>query len=134
MRAIGYSVMNQLSHQVQSAIDALSRCSTACLISAMTHCLESDGRDGRPQHIRLLLDCASTCDYASSALARKSQFHNRIAALSADVCDTCALDCEALGGLDECATAARQASVLCREIAKAGHAEVLDMASRLSPE
>ena len=88
--------MNQLSRQVHDEILALQHCHLTCSSMAMTHCLEMGGEHARPQHLRLMLDCAEFCAFTADALGRKSQFHNRFAALCADICETCAKDCEAL--------------------------------------
>ena len=88
--------MNQLSQQTSDAMEALQHCHAVCQSMAMTHCLEMGGEHARPQHLRLMLDCAALCAFAADALGRKSQFHNHFAGLCAEVCETCAKDCEAL--------------------------------------
>jgi hypothetical protein len=128
--------MNQLSHQIRDAIEALQHCHVTCHTMAMTHCLEMGGAHARPQHLRLMLDCAAFCAFTADALGRKSQFHSRFAALCADVCETCGEDCAANGNMGACVTACRDCARLCRDIAKtdgAQQAEIRDMASRLAP-
>jgi len=125
--------MNQLSRQVRDTIEALQRCHALCLSMAMTHCLEMGGEHARPQHLRLMLDCAGLCAFTADALGRKSQFHNRFAALCAEVCETCEKDCAALGDMEDCVEACRDCARLCTEIARLDHAEILEMASRLPP-
>jgi hypothetical protein len=125
--------MNQLSQQTRAAIQALQQCHTVCHSMALTHCLEMGGEHARPQHLRLMLDCASFCAFTADALERKSQFHTRFAALCAEVCETCAADCGALGGMEECVEACRHCARLCRELSRPEHAEILGMASQLPP-
>ena len=125
--------MNQLSQQTRNAIEALQHCHAICHGGAMIHCLEEGGDHARPQHLRLMLDCAALCAFTADALGRKSQFHNRFAALCADVCDTCAEDCAALGGMDGCAAACRDCARLCRELSRPEHAEIIAVASRSAP-
>jgi hypothetical protein len=125
--------MNQLSQQVREAVAALQRCHAICLSMAMTHCLEMGGEHARPQHLRLMLDCAGMCAFTADALGRKSQFHTRFAALCAEVCQTCAEDCAALGEMEDCVEACRDCARLCREISRPEHAETLGMASQRSP-
>lgn len=128
--------MNQLSQQTQAAIEALQHCHATCHSMAMTHCLEMGGEHARPQHLRLMLDCAAICAFTADALGRKSQFHGRFAALCADVCETCAEDCAAIGDMDESVTACRDCARICRDITKAEgpqQAEIRDMASQLPP-
>jgi hypothetical protein len=125
--------MNQLSQQARDTIEALQHCHAICHSMAMTDCLESGGEHARPQHLRLMLDCAAMCAFTADALGRKSQLHTRFAALCADVCETCAKDCDAVGGMEGCAAACRDCAHLCRGISRPEHAEILSMASRLPP-
>ncbi|HEY3777504.1 MAG TPA: four-helix bundle copper-binding protein [Rhizomicrobium sp.] len=124
---------DRFSAQVRASMDALARCHVTCLSMAMTHCFELGGEHTRPQHIRLMLDCAAVCALASDMLARKSQFHNRICALAAEICEVCAEDCERLGQMETCVRACREAAALSRETARLDHAEILAMASQLPP-
>jgi len=125
--------MNQLGRQVRETIEALQHCHAICSSMAMTHCLEMGGEHARPQHLRLMLDCAGLCAFTADALGRKSQFHNSFAALCADVCETCAKDCAALDGMEDCVQACRDCARLCTQVARLDHAEILEMASRLPP-
>src|ERR1700754_1167611 len=88
-RSLQGNIMNQLSHQTRDTIEALQHCHVTCHTMAMTHCLEMGGEHARPQHLRLMLDCAAFCAFTADALGRKSQFHSRFATLCADVCETC---------------------------------------------
>jgi hypothetical protein len=125
--------MNQLSQQVRDTIRTLQHCHATCLSMAITHCLEIGGEHARPQHLRLMLDCADICAFTADALGRKSQFHNRLAELCAEVCETCEQDCAALGDMGDCVLACRQCASQCKEVARLDHAEILAMASRLPP-
>jgi hypothetical protein len=125
--------MNQLSKQAKDAINTLQRCHAICLTMATVHCPETGGEHARPQHIRLMLDCAAICAFTSDAVARKSQFHNRFAALCADVCKTCADDCENIGGMAESVAICRSCVEACTQLARLDHEEILTMASQLPP-
>jgi hypothetical protein len=125
--------MDRFSIQTRECMKSLLACHMLCLSTAMTRCLESD-QPNRPQHFRLIADCAAACSFAADILAHKSQFHTQVCALCADICDTCAQDCESLGGLEDCASACRDAAVRCRDLAKLHHAEIVAMASRLPPD
>ena len=125
--------MNQLSAQVQDTIAKLRDCHAMCHGMAMTHCLEEGGPHVRPQHFRLMLDCAQLCATTADFLERKSQFHTGLCGLCADVNETCAEDCEQLDGMDDCVTACRAAAQACRVAARLDHAELLRTASRHAP-
>jgi hypothetical protein len=125
--------MQSFSDQIRHCMRALAHCHTTCLSIAMTHCLEIGGAYGRPQHLRLMLDCAAICALTGDLLAHKSQFHNRMCALCAEVCETCAAGCEQLGQMDECVTSCRRAAELCTEAARLEHIVTLEAASRFPP-
>lgn len=125
--------MNSFSPQVRETMLTLQRCHNVCLSMAMTHCLEVGGEHSRPQHLRLMLDCAALCAATEDFLSRKSQFHNRVCALCAEVAETCAKDCERLGDMEDCVSACREVAAACMETAKLDHSEVLAMASQLPP-
>ncbi len=114
-------------------MEALARCHLSCLSAAMTRCFELGGEHVRPQHLRLVLDCAAVCAFASDVLARKSQFHNAVCALAADICEVCAKDCERLGHMKSCVQTCRETAALCRQTARLDRAEILAMASMLPP-
>ena len=80
-----------------------------------------------------MMDCAALCAFTADALGRKSQFHNRFAALCAQVCETCEKDCEALQDMEECVRACRNCASRCRDIARLDHKEILEQASQHSP-
>src|SRR4051812_18589389 len=63
--------MKHLSQQTADAITTLQHCHAICASMAMTHCLEMGGEHPRPQHLRLMLDCAAFCAFTADALGRK---------------------------------------------------------------
>jgi hypothetical protein len=126
--------MDSFSSQTRECMQALSHCHTQCLSMAMTHCIEIGGDHARPQHLRLMMDCAAMCALTGDLLAHKSQFHNRVAALCAEICEVCAEDCEKLGQMEDCVAACRRTATLCNAVARLDHAEILTMASRLPPD
>jgi hypothetical protein len=125
--------MDRFSEQTKSCMRALLNCHSLCLGTAMTRFVETPELEKKPQHLRLILDCAAVCSLTADLLAHKSQFHARFCALAAEVCDTAARDCERLGSFQDCARACREAAMHCREMAKLDHAEILELASRLAP-
>ena len=126
--------MNPYSTELQDCLDKLAQCHRTCLSMALTHCLEMGGEHARPQHLRLMLDCASFCALTEDAILRKSQFHASILKLCADICETCAEACRALGQMDACVTACEVCTTACRTSARLDHGEILKMAERLPPE
>jgi hypothetical protein len=125
--------MDRLSAQASDCIRILHHCHAVCLSAAMIRFLEDHDLRNRPQHIRLLTDSGAACSFAADLIAHKSQFHTQACALAADVCETCAKDCEQLGGLEDCARACRAAASSARAMSRPERAGILGMASRLPP-
>ena len=125
--------MDRFSEQTHAGMQALLACHSICLSTAMTRYLETSPQHHRPQHLRLILDCAAVCALTADLIAHKSQFQARFCALCAEVCDTCRKDCLQLGSLEDCVEACRVAAQHCRDMARLDHAETLAMASRIPP-
>jgi len=126
-------MMNQFSQHARACIEASLKCHAVCLSTAMTHCIETGGRHSRPQHLRVMLDCAATCSYAADIVSHKSQIHDKVCALAADVCDLCAAECDQLDGMEDCASACREAASACRTLMQTSRPEIIAMASQLPP-
>jgi len=123
--------MHAYSPQLRDNLDKLGACHDMCLSMAMTFCLEMGGAHARPQHIRLMLDCAGMCDTARDAILRKSQFHTGILTLCADICEACGKACAALGRMEDCVETCRACAEACRLSARLDHAEILTAAERV---
>ncbi len=109
--------MHAFSQDVSDCIDACLTCHKTCLGMAMTHCLETGAEHVTPQHFRLMIDCAAICATAADFLSHKSQFHREMCGLCAEVCSTCAADCERIGGMEECVKACRACAASCGAMA-----------------
>jgi hypothetical protein len=109
--------MHQLSDETRATIEACLECHNICYAMLMTHCIETGGAHVRPQHVRLMMDCADICAAAANAMARKSQFHRQLCALCAEVCEACADDCEKLDGMEACVKTCRLCAQACRHMA-----------------
>ncbi len=109
--------MNQLSEETRVCIETCLECHATCYGMLMTHCIEMGGEHARPQHVRLMMDCAEICLTAANAMSRKSQFHKQICALCAEVCEACADDCAKLQGMEECVIMCRACAKACSEMA-----------------
>ena len=109
--------MNQFSAETRQCIDDALRCHAICLGTAMTVCLETGGDHVKPQHFRLMMDCASICQTAADLMAHKSQFHRQICALCAEICEACAKDCAGMSGMETCVAACRACAQCCRAMA-----------------
>ena len=125
--------MDRFDARTHAAIETLNQCHAMCLSMAMTDVLESHERLGRPQHMRMMLDCAAMCALTADLLAHKSQFHTRVCALCAEICDVCAQTC-AESGMEDCARMCLRCSAVCEEAARLDHAEILAIASSIAPQ
>jgi hypothetical protein len=109
-----------ISSEMQQCIDECSRCHNVCL-ATVSHCLELGGKHADPAHIRLLLDCTEICQTSANFMLRASDLHQHTCAVCAEVCRTCAADCERMAGGDEmmkdCAEQCRRCAESCERMA-----------------
>ena len=111
--------MHAFDRKMTECIDACLDCHKVCLGMAMTHCLETGGEHVKPQHFRLMFDCATICATTADFMMHKSQFHREMCGLCANVCEACATDCEKLDGMEECVEACIACAKSCAAIAHA---------------
>lgn len=104
--------------EIQACIDQCSVCHDVCLRTATTHCLATGGEHARPEHIKLMLDCAQICHIAGDFMLRGSPRHQLICGVCAQLCDACAEDCERIGDMEECVEACRACADSCRAMAE----------------
>ena len=105
--------------KVKACIDSCRSCEQACA-SSVAHCLGLGGRHAAPEHITLLLDCASICAIAGDFMVRGSKHHSRLCGVCAEVCESCAKNCETFSDdatMRRCADACRQCAKACQEMA-----------------
>lgn len=110
--------MHAYSDEVQVCIDNCLKCHAVCLGMAATHCLETGGEHVRPQHFRLMLDCADMCVTTADFMLRKSQFHRETCGLCARICRACAEDCRSLDGMEACVEACEACAASCEAMAR----------------
>jgi hypothetical protein len=113
--------MHAFSKEMSECIDACLACHKVCIGTAMTHCLEEGGEHVRPQHFRMMIDCAAICATTADFMLHKSQFYRELCGLCAIVCAECANDCGKLGGMQDCITACGRSAEACAAMAGDGH-------------
>jgi hypothetical protein len=83
-----------MSHQkFKSCIAACSECAVECA-HCESECLNEQDIKMLTRCIRLDHDCAAICLLAMEAMARGSEFAKQICKLCAEICNTCAVECE----------------------------------------
>ena len=110
---------NQLTPEMQRCIDACLHCYRTCLYDAMNHCLETGGEHVKPDHFRLMINCADICRTSADFMLSGSDVVGFVCAACADVCDACAASCRRLGDMDECVKACEQCAQSCRRMSGA---------------
>lgn len=80
------------SEQMLVCIQNCQDCHRACL-QTLPYCMEQGGRHARPEHLRLLMDCADICAASAAFMLRRSELHHFTCAACAEVCRRCAEDC-----------------------------------------
>jgi hypothetical protein len=111
--------MHAFDRKMTECIDACLECHKVCLAMAMTHCLETGGAHVKPQHFRMMFDCAVICATAADFMMHKSQFQREMCALCGNICEACATDCEKLDGMEECVDACIACAKACAAMARA---------------
>jgi len=80
------------SEEMLVCIQNCQDCHRACL-QTLTYCMKQGGRHARPEHLRLLMDCADICLTSAAFMIRASDLHPHTCAACAAVCQACADDC-----------------------------------------
>lgn len=99
----------------EEIIDSLSNCVRVCETCADA-CLKEDNVKMLADCIKLDIDCADTCSLGIRLLSRNSTLSESIIGLCADICATCATECEKHEH-DHCKKCA-EACHRCKEICK----------------
>lgn len=105
-----------MAHQEnKDLLNKLSYCQTACEHCADA-CLSEDNVAEMAECIRLDRDCADICDMAIKYISRDSRRASSVLDLCADICETCARECEKHdhGHCKDCAEACRECAEACR--------------------
>ena len=103
-----------IAGDLREAQEACTRC--------VQHCLRVGGMHADSRHIRTLLDCAEMTQTATGFLTRESEFHPRVCAVTAELCDKAAECCERIKDDEEMRATAqvcRRAADACRTLAGA---------------
>jgi len=104
---------------LERCIDLCQTAHRTCL-ETMLYCLGRGGAYAGADHIRLLADCAAMCQTAADFMLRESPLHGAVCAVCAEVCDQCAVECDAFadeGRLQACASLCRQCAAGCESMA-----------------
>ncbi|TDR30640.1 four-helix bundle copper-binding protein [Aquamicrobium defluvii] len=109
--------MPHLSPEIQSCVDECLRCHSACLSTAMNHCLEMGDEHVEKDHFTLMMACAEICRTAAHFMLIGTPHHRHICAECAEICAECAQDCERIGDMEECVNACRRCAESCRRMA-----------------
>jgi hypothetical protein len=100
-------------------IAACNECNRTCL-QHIEHCLALGGSHSEPEHISMLLTCASVCRVSAELMAIDSDWYATMCDLCAQVCDECADTCEDLGDMEACVAACQDCAEECRAMVDDG--------------
>lgn len=105
--------------EMQRCIEYCFECAQKCT-QLSSHCLALGGPHASAEHISLLASCATICASTAKLMVFNSDYHHDMCQLCANVCNSCAEDCERLGPDDflmqECAEACRRCAGSCLEM------------------
>ena len=93
-------------------------CRATCQSTLFNHCLEMGGAHVEKEHVKLMLDCIQACQTCADFMTRNSLLHPKMCAVYAEVCEACAISCEAIDSpeMQACAAACRKCAITCREM------------------
>ena len=109
--------MNYEKHK--ELISILNACAIECNRCTIA-CLEEENINMLEKCIKLDIDCAEMCHLAVSFLARDSEHTEHILPECAELCESCAKECEMHKDLDHCkvcAEACRKCAEACLQVA-----------------
>jgi hypothetical protein len=112
--------MHHIGKNMEQCIQNCQDCHKICLSTLFSYCMEQGGQHARPEHIRLLLDCAEICQTSADFMLRGSDFHVRTCGICAEVCARCATECglfENDARMQDCAEVCRRCAEFCRQMA-----------------
>jgi hypothetical protein len=102
---------------MRECIEHCMECHRTCLQMAMNHCLKVGGKHVEPDHFRLMINCAEICQTSANFMLSGSKHHALTCGVCAQVCRTCAKDCERVGNMDDCVTTCRRCAESCEKMA-----------------
>ena len=98
--------------QMRDCINDCLNCHNVCMDRAMGTLAA-----GKPEHVKVLLDCAEICLATAHSMMRSSQLHGYFCNACQAVCTHCAGICDTMGDRD-CANACRTCATSCQQIVK----------------
>lgn len=108
-----------MSHKTyESLISALNNCAAVCN-HCITACLDEVDVKMLSNCIKLDIDCAQICSLTAGFLARGSEHAKHLLPECADICNTCAEECEKHAHMEhckECAEACRKCASECLQL------------------
>jgi hypothetical protein len=109
--------MAHVEAQMRSCIENCQSCHQIC-VETLTHCLQMGGEHADADHLRTLMDCAQMCATSADFMSRGSTWHTETCGVCADICEQCAMSCDALEGAEmkRCADECRRCAEDCRRM------------------
>ncbi len=108
-----------MSDEVKACIQDCLDCYKICT-ETMTKCLSLGGKHAEVWHLNLIIDCSIMCKVNTDFMLRNSTHYPQTCGVTADICDSCAKNCEGFDDefMKDCARVCRKCSESCREMAR----------------
>jgi hypothetical protein len=97
---VEHSVSNEMQECINHCFDAQRIC-----LESLNYCLERGGEYVAVDLIRLLIDCAEICQTNANFMLRNSNLHISTCWVCAEVCESCADECDGFDDNDAQLTA-----------------------------
>lgn len=107
-----------IDQDIARCIDDCVACWRSCNTAINGHCLETGGDHLRPEHVRVMVDCAEICRTCADFLMRQSPHGELICEPCARICARCAEECARLDDphMRDCAEVCRRCAASCRDM------------------
>lgn len=110
-------LLTKSNNKNQACIDACNHCEQSCY-ECFDLCLLEQDVANRVDCLKALIECAVMCQMSVTLLSLKSQSAMDHCTLCANVCQKCAMECEAFDDLHckDCVTSAKKCATECNKV------------------
>ena len=92
-RANGTGAVVVTKRDLDECIRKCLECFRVCS-QGFRYCLEKRGALADPHHVDTLMACAEICQVSADFMTRASEYHELIRGVCAEICESCARECE----------------------------------------
>src|SRR5690242_15410724 len=105
---------------MQECITACWSCRNECQTTLFNYCIQKSGEHTQQKHIKLMVDCIQICQIAADFMTRNSSLHKNVCEICALICEACAESCAQIKDpeMQKCADACYHCAQICRAMSQ----------------